>query len=443
MPFGPATKYFQLRRVVHDQWLPSDKLRQIQTVRLKRIIKHAYQNVPYYHDLFKLAGITPEDIKEPEDLLKIPITTKKDLKNQPLENLLAQNIPPENIICKKTSGSTGMPLTICFEKHRKLDQVSLWYRLFLSQGMKPRDKILRIFGDEPPEEKKNLLSRLGLFRKRQISSFRSLRNQTRVIQEYQPEVLIGEPSALYLLAKHLEKHRIKLPYPKLVVSSTEILHSYMRKIINKDFRTKVFDVYVALELGIIAFECQEHQGYHLNIDFLISEVLKNGKTVSDGQTGYFVGTNLFNFAMPFIRYNLGDLCIPTNKVCSCGRKLPLISSIAGRDNDLLIKPDGTVISSGQVVNVVHQGCQNVREFKLIQTAPDLVLLKIVKDRGFDSAILNKIREEFTQYMGGIKLDIEVVAEIYPDKSGKRRVFSSKVLPKPPEKGRLKPPPPSV
>ena len=306
-----------------------------------------------------------------------------------------------------------------------------------------RDKILRIFGDEPPEEKKNLLSRLGLFRKRQISSFRSLRDQTRVIQEYQPEVLIGEPSALCLVAKYLEEHRIKLLYPKLVVSSTEILHAYAREIINKAFRTRVLDVYVALELGIIAFECQEHQGYHLNIDFLIPEILKNGKTVSDDQTGYFVGTNLFNFAMPFIRYNLGDLCIPTNRVCSCGRKLPLISSIAGRDNDLLIKPDGTVISSGQVVNVVHQGCQNVREFRLIQTAPDLVLLKIVKDRGFNANILDKIREEFAQYMGGIKLDIEVVTEIHPDKSGKRRVFSSKVLPKSPEKGRLNPPPPPV
>jgi len=64
MPFGPAAKYFQLRKVLRDQWLPSDKLKQIQTARLRRVIKHAYQNVPYYHNLFKLAGVTPEEIKE-------------------------------------------------------------------------------------------------------------------------------------------------------------------------------------------------------------------------------------------------------------------------------------------------------------------------------------------------------------------------------------------
>jgi len=205
-----------------------------------------------------------------------------------------------------------------------------------------------------------------------------------------------------------------------------LLDRETRKLLESVFRAKLFDYYGVAELGCIAWECSTYEGYHINIDTVVVEFIKDGNPVSPGGRGKLVCTGLHSYVMPFIRYEVGDVGIFINKQCSCGRGLPLMKSIEGRTEDFILDSEGKWISPA-VIRVNLRLVSGVAQFKVIQDSSEQLTVQIVKGRDFSNETVREVEKKLTEVLGGkICIKTEIVNEILKDPSGKIRPVVSKV-----------------
>jgi phenylacetate-CoA ligase len=207
------------------------------------------------------------------------------------------------------------------------------------------------------------------------------------------------------------------------------------------FGLELFETYGSVEFGNLAFGCNEHCGLHMITNSaLIEFVDENGEWVYPGEQGEIVVTGFLNYVMPFIRYRIGDLGIPTNEKCACGRSWPLVKSIQGRINDYLVLPLGKKFSWLYLIRIIRailydkifkESEFTISQYQIIQDRKDRITLKIVKGREFNPEILEWIRKsmerEFDKLGERLEVTIEIVDEIPMERTGKRRLFISKVI----------------
>ena len=153
--------------------------------------------------------------------------------------------------------------------------------------------------------------------------------------------------------------------PGTIFSTADLLDRGTRQLIESVFEVPVVDLYGSLEFGYMAWECSEHQGYHLNMESVVMEFLRDGHRVSNGESGEVVCTSLHSYAMPLIRYRLGDLCVPTDARCPCGRGLPLMTLIAGRANDTVKLPGGRIVTPQALADVMVEFAGMIHQFRII------------------------------------------------------------------------------
>lgn len=205
-----------------------------------------------------------------------------------------------------------------------------------------------------------------------------------------------------------------------------ILDDATRGLIGSTFHAEVFDYYGAAELGCIAWECAQHNGYHVNADTVVLEVLADGEPARPGQMGRIVCTGLHGFAMPFIRYDIGDLGVLSDAGCPCGRGLPLLASLAGRADDFFVAPNGAMRSPSVIVNRVKL-IPGIAQFRFVQRSMRHISACIVPAEGFSARTLEDVERTMAQIMGdGVRIDVRAAAEIGPDPSGKIRSLISHV-----------------
>jgi phenylacetate-CoA ligase len=197
--------------------------------------------------------------------------------------------------------------------------------------------------------------------------------------------------------------------------------------IEEAFRCPVFDRYGCREFGNIAHECGQHNGYHINVERFVIEILNDhGKPVEPGESGEIIVTDLDNYGFPFIRYRTGDMAVASARICSCGRGLPLLKSIEGRVFDVVKAPNGNRIA-GTFWTLALRSVPGVKHFQIEQISIDQLIVRIVKDYDYsiksETAIIDLIRDKC-----GNNIEIEM---IYTDNipvtlSGKRRFIISHV-----------------
>jgi phenylacetate-CoA ligase len=213
--------------------------------------------------------------------------------------------------------------------------------------------------------------------------------------------------------------------------------SHCRDLVRKKFNVDLFETYGCVEFGILAFECPRHSGLHVLTNNAHLEFIdESGDNVSQGERGEIIVTGLYNFTMPLIRYRLGDIGIPSDERCLCGRSWPLIKSIEGRINDFLILPDGKKISWLYLLRYLlydekfKENIYCVSQYQLVQERFDRIVFKIVKGAQFEHSILegikNKIEVEFAKQGYKLEIVLEYVDEIPIERTGKRRLFISKI-----------------
>ncbi len=421
MVFRLLPRMIQLLR---NQWVPPERLLDIQTVKLRKLLTHAYENVPYYRQVFETAGITPGDIKDPFDLSKLPITTKAQVVTYPPGDLVARGVDHGKCLSLRTSGSQGMPFEILVRPEEKAWWGLLAIRTNFANHYHFGQKIL-IFSDARRiPHNKRMVEYLGLFRKTYTSIYDDLEQQVETAIALQPHVLRGMPSDLSRFAQAVRKKGITSINPKLIITSAELLDSKTRNFITETFPARLVDCYGSIECGWIAWECPARAGYHLNADCLIVEFIRDGKAVNPGEPGEIVVTNLHSYAMPFIRYSVGDVGIPNNTPCPCGRGLPLMNTVEGRMVDCLTLSNGRTVSPYQLTCLVEQ-IPGIQRYQIIQTQKDGILVKIIPDGRFTEQTSQRIIDDLNALLGEkILIHTELVQEIPKDSSGKFRVVKS-------------------
>jgi phenylacetate-CoA ligase len=244
------------------------------------------------------------------------------------------------------------------------------------------------------------------------------------VKRFNPRSLEGSPVAFYALAEFLERaNRDRLGLSVALSTSETLLNSH-KQAIESAFHCRVFNHYGCNEICTIAQECGEHTGLHVNAEDRIVEFVKGGEVVSPGEAGEVVITDLENFAMPFIRYNIRDVGIPTDDMCSCGRGLPLIDRILGRTGDLLISKRGTIVSGDVIAEfMVFKDQKWMQQFQVVQLSREEILIRAVKSSD-QPTNLKLVQEMIKKQVGAAQVETELVESIEAPPSGKHRFVVS-------------------
>jgi len=420
----------KLQFLEESQWWSSQELQEFQANKLKRLLDFAYARNPFYRRRFQEAGIAPNSIKDFQDLKRIPVLTKEDVTHS-LQELRSIGFGEKDLRRDKTSGSTGKNLHFYFDRNSWDWRTAAvwrnkgWYNLHFG------DPCIVLWGSpigETFSERLHLQLRNALLRERLISSYRldhqSLTEAVVRLTRKKPKALIGYVSALDVLAKFIEANQIGDVQIDAIVPAAETLFDYQRDLFERAFHGKVFNRYGCHEFTGIAHECAAHMGMHINAENLFVEVLRDGKSANPEELGEIVITDLENYGMPFIRYQIDDLGALSGELCRCGRGLPLLSSVEGRVYDLVRCPNGAV-QTGTFFCKLTRSVSGIDEFQVIQESLEKIRLRLVTNKAFDSS--SKLY--FTKMIQGscgapMEVHFDFVKEIEPLKSGKRRYIVS-------------------
>jgi phenylacetate-CoA ligase len=424
---------YQLKRLKKNQYLSLPELRTLQEKRLRDVVRNAYENVLYYRRLFESAGLRPNDIKTLEDLSKIPITTKNDLQNMKQQEIIAKGTYIDKCIIKYTSGSTGQPLKISLSPMERDFQILLNLFILMENGLQMTDKVAYIINPYRFPKSKYWFQYAGILRREYLSVFDYPEKHVELLKKIKPDIIYGYPSNLTLLALYIKEKKIEGIHPKIIFSVAEALEPKAKKAIDSIMHVNTCDILGTIELGDIAWQCEKRDGYHTSADAVIIEFLKDNGPARPGEAGRIVCTSLYGYTMPFIRYAVDDLCVTSNRICSCGRTLPMIDSIKGRANDFIVLPDGQIVASCFLV-IIMQAIHDIGQYRIVQEDKKQILVQLTKGREFDPRTPERIKGEIRKVIGSaLEVKVEILEELSRDESGKIRTVVSKVIPNMQEK----------
>lgn len=422
----------KLKVLEKTQWWSAEQIRELQNEKLRALIKHVYENVPYYQRLFQERGLTDKDIQNVADLPKLPILTKDDIR-QNFTDLIARDSRKRKPIPNATGGSTGEPLKFYIDMEVASIAWAGTLRGWEWAGYKLGDKRATLAGSSlVPDKPPSLVDRLRWLgeRNQPLSAVHldedRMASYAKKIASYKPGFLRGYPSAIYTFANYLKETGKNTVRIKAVFTTAEALLPQHREVIEGQFGCKVFDQYGCYDGGPQAMECSEHRGFHISAEKVIIEFVdKDMQPVPQGESGEIITTDLYNYTMPFIRYAVGDSGTLSREQCPCGRGLPLIESLEGRVTDIIVFGNGVTLS-GPALTLVFKDC-NIKQYQVIQEAEDKLLIKVVKGEGYTEQDTNHFMNTIGAHIGQ-EIDIETrfVAEIPPTKAGKWKFIISKV-----------------
>jgi phenylacetate-CoA ligase len=413
-------------KTMKNPWKSVETVKKIQEKMMRNIISFAYHNTRFYKEKFKKAGITPSDIQSLADLKKIPVVTKDQVRENP-ESLFASGYTRENSIVEQTTGSTGKILPILHNNEAISHFYAISFRMYWRWGYRPFDKLAYIGHGKTQQ---TMLDKSGLSRRKFISIFLSEREQIEVIKKFNPDVLCGYPSTIKGIMNEITADDLAHINLKFILLNSELLPDKLRAQAAQIFGADVFEEYSSYEVYFMAHECPLHN-YHIVMDNVILNFLDdNHEEVSPGEQGRIVVTSLVNKAMPFIRYDLEDMGVPSDKICECGWNFKLMELLEGRKDDFLVMPNEYLMSPRKVVPVVEM-TPGIKEFQIVQETRDIITIYIVKDENYTQKAEQALKEQLhTLFKTSgcqefITINIEYMDKI-PRKRGKLRIVISKV-----------------
>lgn len=419
------SKYRVLAGLMRNERRSLPELIELQNRKLRRLVEHAYEHVPLYRRLFQQAAVRPAEIQSAADLEKLPVIDKTLLRAQPLEDLLDRRIGREALIEKHTSGSSGSPFRFFVDPSFDTWCKAQYLRPYITNGRTPFDRVLH-FTAFPGAKPRRWFERIGLMRERTIGSSLPVETLLTELCEQHVDIVQGYPSVLAGLAAAVERNKPEYRKPRLVFTDSELLTDSVRMQIGQTFGVPVLDVFGAYETDNIGYECSEHSGYHLAIDCVAAEFVRNGKAVAPGEEGHLVCTVLDNYAMPLIRYNLDDIAAASPDPCACGRGLPLMSVIEGRMVDRAVLPDGSKVSPMQFLGKLDSIGELALEYQITQTALHEFRVTLVPRRELNMADRERVAHIIRQQHEDARVIVLETGEIARDASGKRRTFISEI-----------------
>jgi phenylacetate-CoA ligase len=429
-----------LRELRSSEQLDAEQARKLQQDRLRSLLSHARDHVPYYrklsatHEFFDHSGAMSFD-----RLHGLPLLTKEILRAR-FDELLSDDLGSRRWSENTSGGSTGEPVRFVRDQacHEWFLALAGFYDLWT--GYRPGDRKALLWGSERDlfVGRETFRQRLGWFLHNivRLNAFRMTRENMRgyvdAINAQQPRQILAYASSLYELSQYIEREGISVGAPQAVMVSAGTLFQEMRETIRRVFRAPVFNRYGSREVGDIASECEHHEGLHVCPATHYVEILReNGEAALPGETGEVVVTLLVNHAMPLIRFRIGDMAAWSEKPCSCGRSWPLLMHVAGRVTDTFVSPDGTRID-GEYFTHLFYFRNWIERFQVVQEDYRHVRLLIVP-LDLDGDPASRHSADLDDIIGKIRIvmgeDCRVTTEFLPAipalASGKYRYTISK------------------
>ncbi|MFO1023647.1 MAG: hypothetical protein U1E70_00565 [Acetobacteraceae bacterium] len=435
-----------------SEWWPQERLAAAQFRQLGALVSHAAAQVPFYQDRLRQAGLVPDGPVTSEAWHRLPILTRRDLQaNQTALTARAYPTDHGQLTSSASGGSTGVPVRVI----KTALEALFWNANLVRKELWHRDKpeghlvLIRSVADAfSAEQRAAARSPAGLrfpdwgppCATLWQTGPATLMDETLPVAEQAaglarlcPDYLLTKPASLRVLIAHCRRHGLRLPSLRQVWTLSEVVDDDLRTACQQVLGAPIVHDYSANEVGYIAVQCPEAAHFHVMAESVLVEVLDDtGRQCAPGETGRVVLTPLQNFAMPLLRYEIGDEAV-VGSPCACGRGLPVLQQIIGRTLDVLTLPDG----SQRRAELRHYRLARltaVTEYQVVQRALDRIEVLLVLNRPLTGDEEAEVRALAVAAFGPeFTIDIRIVETIARTPAGKLRPFLSMIDP-PPEGG---------
>ena len=416
-----------------SQYWSKEKQQIYQEEKLCLLVEHAYKYVPYYQKLFKRLKLKPCDIQTITDLQQLPVITRKILQKN-YHELMASNHEEFNSQYRSTGGTTGMPVKYLSDYNTWSLHWALKYRAWEMSPYKIGEKVAIIGGASVVPEKTSM-KRLIWNIVNSFEIFSSVSMTHSSIQQFIERIIRkrikhirGYASPIFLFAEYCLENKIDLKITS-VITTAEVLQPYHKQIIIKAFNPVIIDSYGCADGGGNANTCKHDNGFHISIESAIWEVCDNSSSPAlPNEMGELTLTSLTNYAMPLLRYQPGDVIknFINTEICLCGRTLPRIERIVGKNTDILKFSNGRMLGGPSFPQLFR--LFPLQQWQLVQNEMNSIDVNLIILDDFIISHKNKITELMEHHCGvGVKVRINLVNKIPIPISGKQRVIINKTL----------------
>ena len=415
-----------LRWLQDSERRPAHELKSLREEKLRRLLLHCVEHVPAYRQFKELV---PQIVADPMAALRcFPVLTKEAFRLDP-ESFIADDADRSALIANNSGGSSGQPVQFFMDRRTVEFYEAARWRGLGWYGITPGSRSLLIWGNpfelDKLAERRYRLTERYLKNRRIIPAYAldpaAMPQHWRLLHRYRPEYIYGYAGALTLFARLLKEQNLPCRVPlKAVVSTSETLHPWQRELLEEVFAAPVVNEYGARDGGIIAYQCPAG-GMHLSAENLIAEVadILTGELLPPGERGLLLVTDLNNFSQPRLRYQLGDEVIAGDHPCSCGRVMPLLEEICGREDDIFLTTDGRFVHGVAFANCIKR-LPEVEAFQIVQLAPDEAKVLLVTRDGQEPPGLDGVKADYQALLPGTRISYQLVDKIPPSASGKIR-----------------------
>lgn len=406
-----------------------------QDAALRRLVAHAYENVPYYRELFDRNRLHPRHIRGIKDLGLIPISSKQELRRLSPNTLLDRTVEAQKLFSVWTSGSTGEPFQIRRTWLEQAFNVLFRDRCRRAFGLRLNDRIMVVGrGRKADPRDAKIVGRafraFGIHPTVTIDGMRPPEQIIREMETFRPQMLVALPGILCLTANHLIAQGRTDIRPRILMAGGEVLSPLMRLKLTQAFGVEPVETYASHEVPLMGWECSVSHEIHTCDDAVILEVLRDGQPALPGEDGEVVVTNLHAYAMPFIRYRLADVVTRGSEQCSCGQPFSTIRAIQGRMIDYFPLPDGRRLHPYRILAALLPGTDGwIRQYQLIQDRPDRIVMLVVPSHPATAEMADRMSRAAAPLLGsGVEFEVRVVDAIPVEPGGKYRHSRSLLAP---------------
>ncbi len=412
-----------LRELERSARWPAEELRALQQRRIARLLRHAFQNVPYYRQTWTAAGFRSGDWDRPEALASLPVLEKRVVQEWG-EGMRARRKTAGH--WARTSGSSGTPVKVLRSQDSWAHAHANQFRAYHWHGLEVGERYAYFWGLAlEPRGRRQAGLKDWVFNRARCSAFTLDRSSAALyygeLRRRPAAFALGYPSAISQFAQELRTLDLdgKALRWRAVLTTAEVLHPHQRALLRETFGCPVVDLYGCAEVGVAGIECA-HGGRHVPIESVCLEWLGDDR---NGEAREVLLTDLHNFAQPMIRYRVGDLVDPGPASCACGRALPLIGSVRGRAGDTIVLPDGRQVNANLPSYVFkhHAEAGSVREYQFVQFSDGTVELRLKPGPAFGPSTAVEIGEEVAKALG-LAVRVKLLDRFERSARGKHRDF---------------------
>ena len=418
----------KLESLLKSQYLSNKDLKEYQLIRLKKILRHSFGNVPYYKKLFKKIGFHPRNIKSLNDIQKITPLEKITLKKNFGFELIDRKVNLRNVHKISTSGSTGQPLNLYVDFEQLEWRFANTIRGFFWAGWKPFDKNIRLwhqnlglnFFQELKERIDGFLSNRKFIPAYEFD-IKKTENLIKDLLKEKNCIIDGYAESFEYISKIIDKKKRSEEFKiKAIISSAQTLTKTSKKNIENFFQTKIYDKYGAREFSGIAYENSEFNGHLINMESYLVEIVKiEGSLNTKKSIGEIFITDLNNTVTPLIRYKIGDLAeIKNFDIENCEIKFDRIGEIEGRVTSVINLPNKKWLPGTFFAHFFKDYEDYINKYQIIQKNTDFIEIYIVPSESYNEVIENKIKKDMSVYLENIEIKFILRDNIEMVKTGK-------------------------